>query len=188
VVYAFEPDASVAVHRYGILGNLVIIPMAVSDQDGFQEFHINSNKHTSSLLPLNPGSLGGWRGALNLHTEKRVLVPVIRLDTFLDSLGITEVDYLKIDAQGHDMEVMESLGGRLRNVRELKVEALTARDSLYQGAHNRAEKIAAYLLEHGFRLVQSSPQSLDQETNLLFRRTDDVAMSTAPQSESQASK
>src|SRR5215471_7850212 len=50
VVYAFEPDVSVASHRYSLLSNFIILPMAVTEADGFRDFNINSNDRTSSLL------------------------------------------------------------------------------------------------------------------------------------------
>jgi len=170
VVYAFEPDVSIASHRYALLDNFIVIPMAVSDRDGFREFHLNSNDRTSSLLPLDHNAMQGWRGVSNLHTVQRLTVPTIRLDTFLSAMRIESVEYLKIDAQGHDLEVIRSLGNRIRDVAELRVEACAAAQPMYSGAHNSVNNIIAFMQGQGFELSENSPETLGQEANLAFRQ------------------
>ena len=143
MVYAFEPDVSIASHRYSLLPNFIVLPMAVTETDGFREFHINSNPRTSSLLPLDEVGLKKWRGADGLRTVRRSVVPTVRLDTFMDALGIKSVDYLKIDAQGHDLEVVRSLGDRFCDVSEIRLEACAADHPMYAGAHNGVEEVLA---------------------------------------------
>jgi len=169
VVYAFEPDISVASHRYALLDNFIVIAMAVSDVDGFREFHINSNDRTSSLLPFDRNAMQSWPGVGNLKTARRVTVPSIRLDTFLNATGIQKVEYLKIDAQGHDLEVLQSLGSRIKQVETLKVEACAARRSIYSGAHNGADDIIAFMGSQGFEMVEDTSETAGQEVNLVFR-------------------
>jgi len=170
VVYAFEPDVSVASHRYALLDNFVVVPMAVSDCDGFRKFHLHSNGRTSSLLALDHNAVKGWRGVTNLRTVRCVTAPTIRLDTFLEKMQIESVEYLKIDAQGHDMEVIRSLGERIRDVAQLRVEACAVARPMYSGAHNKIDEIIAFLHEHGFELLENLPETLGQEANLVFRR------------------
>jgi FkbM family methyltransferase len=168
-VYAFEPDVSVASHRYALLKNFVIVPMAVSEEDGFREFHINSNDRTSSLLPLDDSSMTSWQGAEGIRTERKAVVPTVRLDTFMNALGINQVEYLKIDAQGHDLEVVRSLGHRLRDVQKIRLEAYAARSSMYVGAHNRVDEMLKYMESVGFEVIEDEPESLGQERNMVFR-------------------
>jgi hypothetical protein len=108
------------------------------------------------------------------------MVPTVRLDTFLRLSGIPRVDFLKIDAQGHDLEVLKSLGDRIQDVVELKVEACAVSRSLYQQAHNQSEEITAFLQSRGFSLVESQPESLGQERNLVFRRSIEIEGFGAP--------
>lgn len=169
VVYAFEPDVSIASHRYSLLPNFIVLPMAVTENDGFREFNINSNPRTSSLLPLDEVGLRKWRGADGLRTVRRSVVPTVRLDTFLDALGIRSVEYLKIDAQGHDLEVVRSLGERFCDVSEIRLEACAADDPMYAGAHNRVEEVIAFMKTKGFDIVENQSESLGQERNLVFR-------------------
>ncbi len=168
IVYAFEPDISVASHRYALLRNFIVIAMAVSDRDGFSEFNVNSNDMTSSLLPLDAETVPRYRGAEGIRTLRRVMVPTIRLDTFLNQAGITRVEYLKVDAQGHDLEVLRSLGDRISDVASLRVEVSTSNPPMYRGANNGAEDVIAFMLSQGFEVTENVPQG--QEANLTFRQ------------------
>jgi FkbM family methyltransferase len=171
MVYAFEPDVSVASHRFSLLPNFVVLPMAVTETDGFREFVINSNSRTSSLLPLSEVGLKKWRGAGGLRTLRKAVVPTIRLDTFMEELCIKSVEYLKVDAQGHDLEVVRSLGQRIGDVSEIRLEACATDDPMYIGAHNCMESVIDFMKANGFDVVESLPESLGQERNLVFRAT-----------------
>ena len=41
-VYAFEPNLQVALERLGRLPNFVVVPVAVSEQDGCADFYLNA--------------------------------------------------------------------------------------------------------------------------------------------------
>jgi FkbM family methyltransferase len=168
-VYAFEPILPVAARRMGQLPNYVVLPMAVAEEDGCADFHLNSFAAASSLLPFNPPGLKQWVGGEQLTVERTLCVPTIRLDTFLCLMGIARVDYLKIDAQGSDLAVIRSLGDRLADVRELSLEVQINPIPLYAGGSDKQDVID-YLLRKGFRLVATEKQSHDQEENLSFTR------------------
>src|SRR5207248_991104 len=117
-VYAFEPNLQVALERLGRLPNFIVVPVAVSEHDGCADFYLNRFAAASSLLPFDSAGLGAWQGREVLKVERKVVVPTLRLDTFLERMGIPEVDFLKIDAQGADMAVIRSLGRRIDQVRK----------------------------------------------------------------------
>lgn len=171
-VYAFEPNLAVAVGLMGRLPNYVVIPMAVSEQEGGADFYLNSFTAASSLLPFDPRGLDRWDGGEQLRVERRVTVPVIRLDTFMDLAGIAEVEYLKIDAQGADLAVVRSAGRRLRDIARISLEVQITPVPLYAGGSEKAA-VLAYLDGAGFRLEASEPQSRGQEENLTFVRIPD---------------
>jgi len=171
VVYAFEPDVSVASHRFALLDNFRVIAMAASIVDGLGEFHINSDDRTSSLLQLDQESVQTWYGAPGkLKSAQAVTVPTIRLDTFLKIAGIQKVEYLKIDAQGHDFEVLQSLGVRIKDVDTIQVEALVAARSMYIDAHNQVAEVKSFMENQGFGLTENSDETFGREANLVFRR------------------
>lgn len=168
-VYAFEPNWSLVAQRLGALPNWIVLPVAIAEHNGCADFYLNEFAAASSLLPFDPTGLRHWDGGAELKVERRLTVPTIRLDTFLDLTGTATVEFLKIDAQGNDLAVVRSLGGRLRDVRELQLEVQVTDLPLYAGAA-RKDDVLDYLCGRGFDLVASERQSRGQEENLTFRR------------------
>jgi hypothetical protein len=85
----------------------------------------------------------------------------------MDIYGIQEVSWLKIDAQGHDLEVVKSAGIRLHWIERITLEVQITEIPLYQGASTKDE-VLEYMEEMGFVLVSSETQSLGMEENLTF--------------------
>jgi FkbM family methyltransferase len=149
VVYAFEPNVEAAAELFGKVDNFVIVPMAVAEEDGFSSFYINEFRKASSLLPFDRAGLERWEGKEKLHVAKRVLVPTIRLDTFLDLMQIEKVEFLKIDAQGGDFGVLKSAGERLNDIRKIVLEVVVNPIQLYQGSADKST-IVSYMEKFGF--------------------------------------
>jgi FkbM family methyltransferase len=172
-VYAFEPNLTLAAKLSGVAPNYLVISAAIAKQDGIGEFYLNREDAASSLKPFNPQAVQEWVGGENLHVETTTIVPTIRLDTFLNQMQIDEVDYLKIDAQGSDFDIVLSLGDRLRDCRKVKLEVAITPIQLYSGAATKAEVIS-YFIQHGFVLIRIDKQSHEQEENLTFVRQDQL--------------
>jgi FkbM family methyltransferase len=166
-IYALEPNLSAAAMLMGRAPNYFVVPMAVAEKDGTADFHMNALDVASSLLPLNESATRAWIGGEGLRVVSVVTVPTVRLDTFMDRVGINKVDFLKIDAQGADLFVLRSAGSRLEDIRRITLEADVTQARLYQGSAGRNE-IVAYLQERGFSLAAVEAQSCGQEENLTF--------------------
>ena len=74
----------------------------VSVTDGVARFFVNVEDGSSSLLGIKEDYLERWKGRIDLSVREEVLVPTIRLDTFLRRMNLRRVDYLKVDAEGTD--------------------------------------------------------------------------------------
>ncbi|MEX0270519.1 FkbM family methyltransferase [Leptolyngbyaceae cyanobacterium UHCC 1019] len=114
-----------------------------------------------------------WIGGEDIQVEATTTVPTIRLDTFLNQMQIDEIDYLKIDAQGSDFDVVLSLGDRLRDCRKVKLEVAITPIQLYSGAATKTEVIN-YFTQHDFVLIRIDKQSHEQEENFTFVRRDQL--------------
>jgi FkbM family methyltransferase len=166
-VFLFEPNLRMATKLFGMLPNFFVVPLAVSEMDGSAELNINSYADASSLLPLDEQGVRNWIGAQDLRTVEKGTVGTIRLDTFLNLAGIQTVDYLKIDAQGLDLDVVRSAGNRLKDIHRICLECDVSAHPLYRGASTKGETVG-YLESHGFALIDVLPQSEGQEENLTF--------------------
>ena len=145
------------------------MPAAVSNFDGAASFHVNSDNATSSLLPIDEVAASSYVGVERFWTESVPIVPVMRLDTFLDAAGIASVQFLSIDAQGSDLAVIESLGERIRDVESVRIEAYVTAPQ-YVGAHNSEQAVMSVMTGLGFELVRRSEIVYGQQVDLSFVR------------------
>jgi FkbM family methyltransferase len=169
MVHAFEPVPALFEELNRGPKNYRVHAMAVSDRNGSALFRLNAFVAASSLLPLDEAARLAWTDGHLLVEEREIIVPTIRLDTFMDGAGITAVEFLKVDTQGADFQVVSSAGTRLKDIRKIKLEvAITARQ-LYLGAADKAT-VTTFLEAEGFRLIETERQSHNQEENLTFAR------------------
>lgn len=169
LVYGFEPNLAVAGRIMGRLRNYVVIPVAIALQDGTAELKLTALDAASSLLDMNERVAANWIGGAGaLAIVNRQIVHTMRLDTFMNRMGIEHVHFLKVDTQGADLEVVRSAGERLADIDRIQLE-VTKGDQLYKGAA-RAEEVLSFMADHGFKLVEREDQTFGQEENLTFAR------------------
>jgi FkbM family methyltransferase len=174
LIFAFEPNWNLARQSMGKLANFVVLPMAVSDTDGSAKFFINAEDGSSSLCEIDEQNT--WKGPgapSDIRVTAEVLVPTIRLDTFMKVAGLRGIDYLKVDAEGADLKVIQSAGDRLKDICEIKAEVEVAANRAYKGSASREEMIA-FMAEHGFTLIASEEQNDGRQQNLTFQRTESL--------------
>ena len=169
LVYAFEPNLHAASRIMGRLRNYVVLPIAIAEKDGSAELQLNAYEQSSSLLPADEAGVKSWVTEQEFKVVGSVTVPTMRLDTFLNGAAIESVDFLKVDAQGLDLEVVKSAGDRLGDVAKLQLEATTVAYRQYEGAPGKSV-IVEYMQSKGFRLAAEEIQSHGQEANLTFLR------------------
>ena len=167
-VYAFEPNLRAAARLFGKAPNYIAIPVAVGEEDGSAKFYVNQYDASSSLLPLSEDP-PYWSGGSPLRVESTVTVPTVRLDTFMNLLGIPKVDFLKIDAQGMDLAVIRSAGKRLTDIDRITLEVWVGPQPQYLGTSSK-EEVLGYLAERGFALAGVESQTDGLEENLTFER------------------
>jgi FkbM family methyltransferase len=168
-VYAFEPNLRSIASLLGRAANYSVIPMAIAETDGHAEFYLNAYDQASSLLRMDEDAKRQWPGGDLLAVESVVVVPTIRLDTFMNLFQISSVDFLKIDTQGSDLSVLRSAGPRLRDIKKITLEVDVTSRRLYQGSASKKD-ISTFMQDSGFKKVGSETQSYGQEENLTFAR------------------
>ena len=166
-IYAIEPIPDLAKKlEERSLSGVSVFNFAIDLQDGVASFFVNQDRQTSSLLPAVVSER--WSDyAENLCQESVIDVPVKRLDTFIKENQIEEVDFLKIDTQGNDLNVIKSAGSSIHRVKRLSLEVQLT--PLYDGGSTK-DDVIEYLEARGFRLSQSSLQTNGLEENLEFIR------------------
>lgn len=108
-IYAIEPsptnykklNENIAINN---LDNCITSNIALSSQSG--EFLFSVSPHHNSGW----GRLGKWKSA-----QSEVIVNVKTLDDFLIFNNISNIDFLKIDIEGHELEFLEGAKNTLKN-------------------------------------------------------------------------
>ena len=74
---------------------------------------------------------------------------------------------MKIDTQGHDLEVIKSLGNEIKRVKEIVAEVQIVETEVYKNSSKR-EDLLEYMKENGFSIWKIQPWSHHQEENIWF--------------------
>ena len=177
----FEPTPELVqyINSWGhTYSNLILIPSAVSCVDSESVAFNIAGHHDwgcSSLLKFSDDHIKkAWGDREDLYFTDSIDVSTIRLDSYISAFNknnpspIVEIDYLHIDTQGSDLEVIKSLGDYLPIVKAGQLEVPDSENvALYQGQHTEAEAIY-FLYENGFRIVTVLQQQ--NERNLVFEK------------------
>jgi methyltransferase, FkbM family len=147
-IIAFEPEieARTLLERNIALNKLAarirVEPFAVCDSQGTRAFY---SRHDDSMSSLHREGFGTNSGMADIS---ETLVKTVSLDDYLASHGLRDPDWLKIDAEGAEIQVLRgarrALQGRTNIVCELHPYAWEAFDStfdelvsLVQGANRK---------------------------------------------------
>jgi len=174
-VVVFEPTPELAQHianETTNLKNFLIVKNAVSDYNGPAKFNVAADDvwGCSSLLEFSDKVKTHWpKVRRDLKTTHTINVDVIRLDRFIMEYNVPKIDYLKIDTQGCDLNVLKGCGEFLSLVKEGTMEAAAIDDVLYKGQNTKDESIK-FLNEVGFEIIgfeNNDPHG--NEVNIYFR-------------------
>ena len=162
---------------WSVPGRAIVLPFAVGMPDGGADFHISLQDGCSSLGEIDPASAKGemaemvrkgW-GCGVLHSTRRV--PMVSLETIVNRWlrHMPEVSYIKVDAQGFDLLVAQSVGAAAPRVRLFKMEMTPDSSSLpTKGAVNCSGMVAG-MQSLGYRTRSScSKDSIRQWTDFIF--------------------
>lgn len=112
-VICIEPDPSlrdILADNVSSYSNVEVHNLAAGDADGEVTFYLSTGSADSSII--EPESY-----------SSRVVVPVRRLDTLFNEIGVERIDLLKVEAEGFEPEVLRSLSGFQGDIRRVAVDA-----------------------------------------------------------------
>jgi len=143
------------------------IPAAIGPKDGYVTFRRAGTDMCSSIKEIDPEAANiRWPGGCK-DTAFQIKVPCLSLETVIDLIPFETVEFVKIDAQGADFEVIASAGRNLHRIKSFVVEIQT--EPLYKDS-KAEEHFTSYFSERGFVLVKKKFQN-KHEANLLYRNT-----------------
>jgi FkbM family methyltransferase len=176
-VYAFEPTPKLVsdlLKKTEYIPTYHVIPNAVSDVEGKATFYIAGSEGCdwgcSSLNNFSDDLDKTWPGREDFKVTDKIEVDVIRLDTFIKKNNIPRIDYLHVDVQGRDLEVLMSLGDEIGIVRNGVIEMATHADvKLYKEQKYTLVDAIKFLNTNGFMIQAIQPNDIFcNEVNVHF--------------------
>jgi FkbM family methyltransferase len=168
VVCGFEPDAgacrelneAMAATPNGPDVPLRCYPIALAEAAGPRTLYLYRDRRLSSFLRPNSPWLRAFPvdrllsdGAFLVDHE--TTVTCMTMDEFCDRHGFTEVDFIKLDTQGSELEILRGGAQALRRAFAVEVEVEFVQEYLGQALFGEVD---AFLRGHGFQLFDLSRQ------------------------------
>lgn len=119
-----------------------IMKVAASNQKGTAPFMVYAG---------DEGAVGS--SSLNLRWKEDDLpghIITVDIDRLENLIGDEQIDIMKIDTEGHSMEVIEGLGDKLKQIKAFHIETEKWTDSNI--------KVKAYMMSHGYLCVDETEQ------------------------------
>ena len=130
-IYSIEPDPnSYNEIKKKNFGNVDVFNFAASDTEGDAILKIGYLSSMSTINQINYNSFYTKFKSLVIWILTRkfaiykneIAIQKRRLDNFIDSLKINEIDLVKIDTEGHEFDVIMGLGNKIANVKIILFE------------------------------------------------------------------
>lgn len=158
IIYAFEPTPTTCntlkeTIRLNRLGNLVVpVQAALSSKSGKEYFYISNHAADNSNSLVNNDRKD--------RRESRVEVQLYSLDDFTKDKNIAAVDFIKIDAEGAELQVLK---GMTENIaRRFPKMILSLHPRSIQNGGDSLDKIWDFVKSFGYR-VELNGRELSRE-------------------------
>jgi len=143
-VYGFEPSPNALsnlIHRYGNNDKVTIVNKAISNNAGKLTFHYHPENSTISAFD---------RSHITPHLPEHEIiaceVETIRLDEYCASQNINKIDLIKIDVEGAEYMILQSLNKDFYSkVKNLLIE-------VHENADDRVKNLISYLRSCDFEI------------------------------------
>ncbi len=174
-VYAFEPTPelfSLLCEKTKDTPNYKITNKAVSNYNGKSTFYISGKADwgCSSLNQFNDNLDKTWSGRTDFCVTDTIEVDVITLKNFIIDNNIDTIDYLHVDAQGNDLEVLYGLEEYIKIVKEGVIEMPICHDTkLYKNQKYLLSDAILFLTQNNFKIISIKPNDIHgNEFNIYF--------------------
>jgi len=141
------------------------LPVAIAEKTETATLYITRHPMCSSLYPPNAAFLRQFEDLSVMELDRTTQIETTSLDEFCSSEGIEKLDFLHIDVQGADLQVLKGAKRLLDGVSAIQIEIGYA--PMYIGQPLFSE-VDQYLRTQGFSLFDISaarrPRSIIQST------------------------
>tara|TARA_B100000900_G_scaffold256994_1_gene219013 strand:- start:129 stop:845 length:717 start_codon:yes stop_codon:yes gene_type:complete len=157
--FLFEPQIDVynkVKIKYQNKKNIKIFNLGISDQETTREININMHDLTSSFSNFNEESkylkfkAKLYGTTIDNMSYKKEKVKTILLDDFILKENLNSIDLIKIDTEGHELEVLKGLKKKIGIVKNILIE-FHHRDVF---SDYKPSEIHDFLIHNNFELIK----------------------------------
>lgn len=153
-VFGFDPDAEECARLMASYSNLPdgfiqCIPLALADRPGKRNLFITHEPACSSLYPPIQYLADNCPALECIKLDKIVSVDVDTLANWMAATGLQSIEYIKVDTQGSELDILKGAGEYLKTARCIDIEVEF--NPIYEGQCLFWE-VDAYLRSNGFML------------------------------------
>jgi len=153
-IYGFDPDvdecARLQQHYVDFPNDTIMcIPQALAGKSGQRNLYVTKEPACSSLHPPLQHLVDRYPALDCIQLEKVVSINVTTLNAWAKENRIDDVDYIKIDTQGSELEILQGGNNLLKTVRCIDIEVEF--NPIYEGQGLFFE-VDAHLRANGFQL------------------------------------
>jgi FkbM family methyltransferase len=153
-VVCFEPDPSESAvltakgdRRWR---SFTVLPFAIGGVAGRQQLYVPDDQRAASLLKHNPAMVARF-GRANLHeTKSTIAVETTTLNALHAAGQLAQIDYLKVDVEGAELDILRAGSDVLQECVALKVECSFLPQRIVQPL---AWDVMQHLDQAGFEVV-----------------------------------
>ncbi len=158
-ILMFEPQKEIfefLKKKYNENKEIFLFNEALSNENKPARFNFNKHNLTSSLSSLDPdNSYLKLKAKLFGTTSKGMIIDTKTIQTktlfsILERENIADIDFLKIDTEGHELEVLQGMKEKINRVKHMLVEFHI--DEIYISYN--PEFLHQFLISNNFELVK----------------------------------
>ena len=154
-IYCFEPNKKMNSNLKKIGKNIKVYNLAVGSKIEKKKLIINKIDLTNTLSKINKNSFYLKIKNLIIGRSKKKnsfeKVRVVSLKNFCKTNKIRSIDFLKIDVEGYEYDVLRGAKGLLKNINFIMIEI--QKNDMYRNYSQK--KIEKFLIKNNFKLIKS---------------------------------
>lgn len=164
-IWAFEPVQQ----TFGVLKANMANKNVHCFQIGFGSENMETEIYVNRQDPLSTSNSIVNETNNESNSEGKQKIRIEKLDTFCENHSISKIDYLKIDTEGFDLEVLKGSCELLKNekISFIEVEVSTSPENSF---HVKYEAVKEYLENHSYRIFGIYEQVLEWTTKTPYLR------------------
>lgn len=113
---AFEPDKAECKRLNALNDGVTYLPYALSRDAGPRNLHISGHHASSSFYPSKSDFVDRFTNRDMVQVQSVVQVDTVTLAGALEMAGVPSIDFIKLDVEGAELEVLQGAGAYIGNL------------------------------------------------------------------------